>query len=245
MQYENLTDEELMRLLAETTGRKQNPIIRDIERRTERALKAVTRDYVDPEAARNAAVYEVTTPQGIDDFLASEKKKLSAWTATIAARRSGQDAGLVGEGMRTDAMYTAGSWEQRIEDLGDGAYDGAVVPEPGREKRLRTAVVRMGFERLTGPQPDGREPLTAKQRAAIASYANIHSDGADPVLATFDEVAGRLRLKGRDGARHLVQRGRASIAADPILQYQLEDLCGTGHGMPTAFTHAVAEAVSA
>ncbi|MDF2916255.1 MAG: hypothetical protein K0S70_472 [Microbacterium sp.] len=171
MQYEDLTDGEVMRLLATTTGRKQNSIIRDIERRTERALKAVTRDYVDPEAARNAAVYEVTTPQGIEKFLASEKKTLSAWTATIAARRIGQDAGLVGEGARTDAMYSAGSWDQRLEERGDAAYDGAVTPVPQSDEGLKNAVTRMGFERITGPQPDGREPLTEKHRVRRRSLA--------------------------------------------------------------------------
>ncbi len=202
MQYEDLTDEEVMRLLAATTGRKQNGIIRDIERRTEKARKAVTRDYVDPEAARNAAVYEVTTPQGIERFLASEKKNLSAWTATIAAKRIGQDAGLVGQGMRTDAMYAAGSWDQRLEERGNAAYDGASIPVPQREEGLRAAVLRHEFERITGPQGEREETarLTEKQRAAVIRYANLHKDDAPAMLATFDEVASALGLASKRGA---------------------------------------------
>lgn len=245
MQYENLTDEEVMTLLTKTTGRKQNGIIRDIERRCERALKAVTRDYVDPEAARNAAVYEITTPQGIEGFLASEKKNLSAWTATIAARRIGQDAGLVGESMRTDAMYSAGSWDQRVEERGDAAYDGAELPKPQSAAGLHTAVIRMGFERITGPQPDGHEPLTEKQRKAVLRYANLHQDNAPEMLATLDEVAATLRLAGKSGAHNLVQRARQRIAADPVLRVQIEELCGTEMDTTTAFTRALAEAVAA
>lgn len=245
MQYEDLTDEEVMRLLAATTGRKQNGIIRDIERRTEKALKAVTRDYVDPEAARSEALYEVTTPQGIAKFLASTKKNLSAWTATIARGRIGQDAGLVGESMRTDAMYGAGSWDERLEERGDAAYDGASIPLPQSEEGLHAAVVRIGFERITGPQPDGREPLTAKQRAAVIRYANLHKDDAPEMLATFDEVAAALRLKDKQSANDLVRRARARIAADPILRYQIEALCGVEDEPRTPFARAVAEAVAA
>lgn len=247
MQYENLTDEEVMRLLAATTGRKQNGIIRDIERRTEKALKAVTRDYVDPEAARNESLYEVTTPQGVAAFLASDKKNLSAWTATIAKRRIGQDAGLVGESMRTDAMYTAGSWDQRLEDRGDAAYDGASIPVPQSEEGLRAALVRHEFERITGPQGEGEETarLPKKQRAAVIRYANLHKDDAPEMLATFDEVAAALRLKDKQSANDLVRRARARIAADPILRFQIEALCGVEDEPRTPFAHAIAEAVAA
>lgn len=247
MQYENLTDEEVMRLLAATTGRKQNGIIRDIERRTEKALKAVTRDYVDPEAARNAALYEVTTPQGIDAFLASGNKNLSAWTATIAKRRVGQDAGLVGESMRTDAMYTAGSWDQRVEERGDAAYDGASIPQPQSEEGLRAALVRHEFERITGPQGEGEETarLTEKQRKAVLRYANLHQDDAPLMLATFDEVAATLRLADKRGAHNLVRRARARIAADRILRFQIEALCGVEDEPRTSLAQAVAEAVAA
>lgn len=244
MQYENLTDEEVMRLLADTTGRKQNSIIRDIERRVERTLKAVTRDYVDPEAARNAALYEVTTPQGIDAFLASDGKNLSAWTASVARRRVGQDAGLVGEKMRKDAMYSAGSWDQRVEERGDGAYDGATIPVP-YEPGSAEAVIRNDFERLTGPRDDGREPLTAKQRAAVIRYANLHKDNAPALLATFDEVASSLRLDSKSAAHDLVRRARERVAADPVLRYQIEELCGVEMAPHTAFAHAVAEAAAA
>lgn len=245
MQYENLTDEELMQLLSETTGRKQNRIIRDIERRTEKALKAVTRDYVDPEAARNAAVYEVTTPQGIEAFLASEKKNLSAWTATIAKRRIGQDAGLVGESMRTDAMYTAGSWDQRVEDRGDFAYDGASVPVPQSEGGLRTALIRHEFERITGPLGEGEDTarLTMQQRAAVLRYANLHKDNADPIMATQDEVAASLRVSPR-AVRYRLSGARARVAADPILRFQIEEICGV-EAPRSPFAQAVAEAVTA
>lgn len=246
MQYEDLTDEEVMRLLAETTGRKQNPIIRDIERRTERALEAVTRDYADPEAARNAAVYEVTTPQGIDAFLASEKKSLSAWTATIAKRRIGQDAGLVGESMRTDAMYRADSWDERLEDRGDSAYDGASIPVPQSEEGLRTALIRHEFERITGPQGEGEETarLTKKQRAAVLRYANLHKDNADPIMAMEDETAASLRISPR-AVRYRLSGARARIAAAPILRYEIEALCGVDETPHTSFARAVAEAVAA
>lgn len=246
MQYEDLTDEEVMRLLATTTGRKQNPIIRDIERRTERGLKAVTRDYVDPEAARNETVYEVTTPQGIDAFLASKKKSLSAWTATIAKRRIGQDAGLVGESMRTDAMYRAGSWDERLEDRGDSAYDGASIPVPQSEEGLRTALIRHEFELITGPQGEGEETarLTEKQRAAVLRYANLHKDNADPIMATGDETAASLRISTR-AVRYRLSGARARIAADPILRYEIEALCGVDETPHTPFARAVAEAVAA
>ncbi|GAA2570682.1 hypothetical protein [Microbacterium binotii] len=247
MQYEDLTDEEVMRLLAATTGRKQNGIIRDIERRTEKALKAVTRDYVDPEAARSEALYEVTTPQGIAKFLASTKKNLSAWTAAIARGRTGQDAGLVGESMRTDAMYNVGSWDQRLEERGDAAYDGASIPVPQSEAGLRAAVIRHEFERITGPQGEGEETarLSKKQRAAVIRYANLHKDDAPEMLATFDEVAAALGLASKRGAHNLVRRARERIAADPILRFQIEALCGVENEPRTPFARAVAEAVAA
>lgn len=216
----------LMQALSAAHGRGDsrtvNRLVTKVWERHGETLKRATRSFPDGEAAAWAALEQMTRRGGVRFFLAAWQSSLEAYAVLIARQsRAVRDAGLLSRKIvRDDAAYASRSTslDGLIEAHGDHIRGAQTLEALEAERQRDTRAMREGFERIGGS-------LTAKQRAAVIRYANLHKDDAEAEMATKQAAAESLRISRQVFTRKLDAVTRR-VETDATLRAALGRLVG-------------------
>lgn len=203
-------------------SRTVNRLITKVWKQHGETLKRATRSFPDGEAAAWAALEQMTRRGGVRFFLAAWQSSLEAYAVLIARQsRAVRDAGLLSRKIvRDDAAYASRSTslDGLIEAHGDHIRGAQTLEALEAERQRDTRAMREGFERIGGS-------LTAKQRAAVIRYANLHKDDAEAEMATKQAAAESLRISRQVFTRKL-DAVTAKVEKDAALRTALGRLVG-------------------
>lgn len=198
-------------------SRTVNRLITKVWKQHGETLKRATRSFPDGEAAAWAALEQMTRRGGVRFFLAAWQSSLEAYAVLIARQsRAVRDAGLLSRKIvRDDAAYASRSTslDGLIEAHGDHIRGAQTLEALEAERQRDTRAMREGFERISGS-------LTAKQRAAVIRYANLHKDDAEAEMATKQAAAESLRISRQVFTRKL-DAVTAKVEKDSALRLAL------------------------
>ncbi len=238
-----LSDRDLMEQLRAAPGKTR--LIREVERRVAKFIKAAVATFEDAEAAYYEALHETVRVSAVEYFLNEFEEGLQQFAYGRSRNWSVQQAGLVTPKLRRDASSREHSASLDAAREAHG-FDIAAAPAPmtEEERAWNTQVIREAFTELaseTNPAT-GQPYLDDKLIKTVLTIGNLHRDDALPEMNTYAAAAKTLRVTERT-LYNRVNAAKAAVANFPVLAFTILELCGDeGRFEPAARTGAMAVA---